>query len=412
LGVAGLVATAGWPAAAAEGGENRVFPPRYTGDGVALVDPREKTKALPVNIHHWWGLINEQGRLILYPRFDWTDYSYQGYARAVVDDRTGYLKLNGEWHIPPRFPYADRFKNDYAIVGDGESFGFINLAGNFIVPMRLDGALRFREGFAAVQRGDRVGFINPAGKLAIDLRFARARSFHEGLAAVQAISSQGEPGGWGYINQRGNWQFQDQSGRIQTLGSFHDGLARVEVDGKWGYLNRRFKVEIEPRFQDARNFWNGLAAVKIDGKWGYLNRNGKMQIEPQFRFADDFGSDRSGKRILALVGTDLKRGYVNQTGSRGIRPQFEWARPFFRDVARVSQSPNFGYINSAGGVFWDPRAPLERIVNLTLPAQIKAREDEYDPGAPHVWLPPKRPPQDEPYPPEHRYQDVLPKPQE
>ena len=53
------------------------------------------------------------------------------------------------------------------------------------------------------------------------------------------------------------------------LEPFKDGLS-----GKYGL----FDFIIEPKFKDARCFRDGLAAVEIDGKYGFINTKGDWVI--------------------------------------------------------------------------------------------------------------------------------------
>ncbi|EMU6300714.1 WG repeat-containing protein, partial [Campylobacter coli] len=46
------------------------------------------------------------------------------------------------------------------------------------------------------------------------------------------------------------------------------------------------KFVIEPKFDDAWNFNEGLAGVELNGKWGFIDKSGKIVIEPKF---DDIG---------------------------------------------------------------------------------------------------------------------------
>jgi hypothetical protein len=377
-------------------------------DYIKYVDARSGDELFPVNINNWWGHMNQRGRLVVYPRFDWTDRSYENLARAVQEGRTGFIDKTGKWRIEPRFAYADRFSQGYAVVGDGDKFSFINKRGDLLMPLELDGALRFREGMAAVRAGKRCGFINKAGDVAVEPRFAQVRSFHEGLAAVRTIED-GEASRWGYIDKGGAFQFlDDREQRVQHFGDFHEKLARVEVDGEWGYISRGFTVRIEPRFQAARDFHRGVAAVKQEGAWGFINKKGDWVAEPQFEAADDFGDD-SGEKTHALVKRRLAFGYVNRRGDISIEPQFEDARPFFRSRARVSREPSFGYIDTSGGVIWDSQHADNGLVDMTAFGQVAARADKDRPGARLLKLPPERPARPAPYPPEHQYQEVLPK---
>ncbi|HEX7010814.1 MAG TPA: WG repeat-containing protein [Phycisphaeraceae bacterium] len=401
-----LLVGAGQPLAAqeAESAPAAVFPERYRGDGVSFRDPGFNDDLFPVNINNWWGLMNQLGSLVVYPRYDWADYSYYGRCRVVVDGLTGYISGNGHWLIEPMYAYADRYAEGVAVVGDGKRFGYIDQTGNFLVPIQLDGALRFREGYAAIQVGPRCGYINRAGQQVIHLRFARARSFHDGLALVQLPAERNQPGKLGYVNKTGDFAFLDEGRRFSDLGDFREGFARAKQGQRWGFIDKTFQWRIEPQYDDARDFVGGMAAVKIGDKWGYINKTGKMVIEPQFDQADDFDE------VLAMVQVGGLYGYINRVGQMRIAPQFAWAEPFFRDYARVAQPPNFGYIGVAGNIIWDPRAPLERLVDLRITEQARIAVDRRQLYNRPVKLPPPRPAIPPPYPPEYLYEEELPRP--
>jgi hypothetical protein len=72
--------------------------------------------------------------------------------------------------------------------------------------------------------------------------------------------------------------------RFAGAGEFAaNGLARVAVNGKWGWINEKGEEVIEPRFDEAWSFAaNGLAPVKVNGKEGYINEKGEEVIKPHF----------------------------------------------------------------------------------------------------------------------------------
>jgi hypothetical protein len=45
---------------------------------------------------------------------------------------------------------------------------------------------------------------------------------------------------------------------------FSEGLASVLVKGKWGYINKEGKMQVNPRYFASGVFSNGLAPVEID----------------------------------------------------------------------------------------------------------------------------------------------------
>ena len=67
--------------------------------------------------------------------------------------------------------------------------------------------------------------------------------------------------------------------KFDSVDSFSQGLARVMVGDKLGYINKAGNLVIKPQFLKARDFSEGLAAVYVSsnsggdvntGKWGYI----------------------------------------------------------------------------------------------------------------------------------------------
>jgi hypothetical protein len=57
---------------------------------------------------------------------------------------------------------------------------------------------------------------------------------------------------------------------------FSEGLAAVQIGGKWGYIDKTGKIVIEPRtLNSAKDFHNGLAyIVTKNGEHGYIDKAG------------------------------------------------------------------------------------------------------------------------------------------
>lgn len=371
-----------------------LFPDPYIGDGVRYNQADWATVMYPVNIGNHWAHVNQQGVLVTRPDYDWSDYSYNGLARIIMDRRTGYIDRNGQWIIDPVYLWADRFTESFARVREGNRYGYIDAQGKTVTPPIYEQALRFHEGLAAVMRDGQIGYIDGQGRSVIPPQFTRARSFSEGMAVAETTTGRNGPSRLGFIDRNGEMVFDATAAGYAAIADFHSGFAAFLVDGRWGMLNRQFEVAIEPTYEDIGEMHGGRAAVKQDGKWGYIDRDGKVVIEPTYDEAGDFSE------VLALVKLDGKYGYIDREGKEVIEPQFDSAEPYFRDYARVAQPPNFGYIDIRGQVMWDPRAPRDGIFDLT---RIRANGE-----APRIPLPPARQPAVKPYPPESRYVPQLP----
>ena len=59
---------------------------------------------------------------------------------------------------------------------------------------------------------------------------------------------------------------------------FHEGLARVKKNGKYGYINKEGEEVIKCQYDDASNFHEGLAAVKKNEKKYYIDNLGNELV--------------------------------------------------------------------------------------------------------------------------------------
>ena len=56
----------------------------------------------------------------------------------------------------------------------------------------------------------------------------------------------------------------------------------VQVNGKYGYIDSKGKVTVNPQFDAAEPFSDGYAPVKVADRWGYIDKSGKLAIAPQY----------------------------------------------------------------------------------------------------------------------------------
>ena len=81
-------------------------------------------------------------------------------------------------------------------------------------------------------------------------------------------------------------------GEFDDVGVMADeDLIAVCTDSKWGYIDTKGNIVIEPQFALARSFSNGLAAVFNGEKWGYINTEGQLAIDYQFLDAGYFSTE-------------------------------------------------------------------------------------------------------------------------
>ena len=124
--------------------------------------------------------------------------------------------------------------------------------------------------FAVNDRLHNVGyFTDSKGNVLFKQRFQHVISFSDGMAAVEKDDK------WGFINSRGKLVVPFD---YDIVRNFSDGSAPVMIDDKWGFVNTSGELVIPCIYDGARSFHDGMAAVKIGGRWGFINSRGELVI--------------------------------------------------------------------------------------------------------------------------------------
>lgn len=157
------------------------------------------------------------------------------------------------------------------------------------------------------------------------------------------------------------------------------GLRRVYGKGRYRFIDGRGNLVIPGPFYFAGEFRDGLALVEINRKYGFINTSGKVVILPQFQKVMPFEEDSSGKYVFfqrgvsgGVPGGDFFRpvsevgefseglagfrqsgegggyGFIDTTGKIAIEPDFEAVGPFSEGLAKVKVNGKWGFINKTG----------------------------------------------------------------
>ena len=76
--------------------------------------------------------------------------------------------------------------------------------------------------------------------------------------------------------------------KYDDVGNFHEGLAWVQQNGRYGFINKEGKEVVEPKYNKVGNFHEGLAWVEQNDKFGFINKEGKEVVKPKYYDVGDF----------------------------------------------------------------------------------------------------------------------------
>ncbi len=140
------------------------------------------------------------------------------------------------------------------------------------------------------EENGRLGYRSSSGEIVIEAIYDDASEFREGMAVVRCGS---------------HYQVIDSGGHVVLNGTeyeiikpFHEGLAAVCKKGRWGYIDSKGNMIIEPRFEMAGNMHQGMAVIRLNGKYGYIGKDGIIAIAPKFDRASGFRNGRAEVEYL------------------------------------------------------------------------------------------------------------------
>ena len=210
-----------------------------------------------------------QGNSIAPPIFHEISNFSEGLAAFAIKDennklvRKGFMDANGQ--IIFEIPHHIGLSYYYSSV---ESVKFNN--GRVRVYAETTFFFLLKE-LGRVRRPHAWGALDREGRLAIPFKYYSMYNFSECLAMVQVDDSMRH----GFINTAGRMVIKPE---FYDLDNFSEGLAsaKIKINGKKGYINRKGKIVIKPQFDRADRFWDGLAKVRVGNKLGYIDRQGEF----------------------------------------------------------------------------------------------------------------------------------------
>lgn len=276
-----------------------VFPRGLCGavrrDGTVAVPPRYdwvgefSENRAAVRLGGLYGFVDEEGREVVKPQYHLVDDYRFGFAQVDVDGKSGLIDRDGKTVLEPKYGFISAVGPDRFHVSELRRLGGMmgeedsRIRREFISPGGLGIALR-TEPFETP-----VGIIDISGRWIEPLR--TSREFDKDDPSIRWVQTDKL---WGLMRADGSWLIEP---KFQQAGPLTDGLARVTVNGKIGFIDRAGNFAIEPVFDQVWGFEQGLGrtSAKRDGSFGVIDRTGAWVFRTshqQVYLATGYGKDR------------------------------------------------------------------------------------------------------------------------
>jgi hypothetical protein len=287
------------------------------------------------------------------------------------------------WDYPIWIPRSKTADPLFRFIKHGKA-GYIDAQGKVVMPPTFPAfgnyGWEFHDGLLEVSASDGK-YADRTGKVVLNPGLHRGWDFSEGLAVAMR---KGEDV-WGYIDTTGKFAITPQFSTSPNgyVYPFSDGVAKVEVKGRFGFIDRAGTFVIPPQLLDATEFVDGMARVVMEGhcvyfpeggcgianprfpgasrrdvsamgplppcKFTYIDKSGTLITSQRFDSARDFSEG------LAPVQAGKLWGFIDRTGLTVIPPKFEDARPFSSGLSRVLLGGKYGYADKIGTIVISPQ---------------------------------------------------------
>jgi hypothetical protein len=117
---------------------------------------------------------------------------------SATNNKYGYKDEQGKLIVEPKYDLAYSLNEGMAAVRLNGKYGYVDQKGREIIPPKYDHTWKFIGGYAAVKLDDKYGFIDQSGKEIIPLIYEEAYN-HHGTCCYKGMAHVKEDGKWKII---------------------------------------------------------------------------------------------------------------------------------------------------------------------------------------------------------------------
>ncbi|OQP59868.1 hypothetical protein A3860_35740 [Niastella vici] len=331
----------------------------------------------------------------------------EGYSYIVNNHKYGLIDFEGHLEVDT-ISAEPLYKKGLIPVKQGSNIGLINLKGDTVYPCKAYSFSFIKPDFYALSvsgeillfRGDGSrlktafpirsikgdafkenalpvevylpnektagGYIDPTGNSLTDFKYMYNTPFSGGIAGVMNPDNYK----WSIIDKKGNTVFACPD-NWTSVNSFDGPLALINIkDAKgFAFIDRNFKIVVEPQFSAYRQRHNGLYVVSKEGDYGAIDSTGKVIIPFEFNEFNEYTIDKlivskfffktqydDLAKLWAYENTYLKYGVFDLTKKAiSIPLEYEDLQSAGNGLLIARSNGKYGYLNEQG-------KPLSEIV--------------------------------------------------
>lgn len=333
-----------------------------------------------------YGLLDLTGKTVVEPIYEYIDGMLKGgFYLVTLGGKKGVLDKNGKEVIPLRYQELAYLKTKFvpqpvwvATLDNGKKC-LLDLDGKQL-SMEVD-AISNNSGDPTkivFKQNNRMGVMNFSGEVLIPAVYAAIYTAY-GYCIVSQDSLWGLvneenkillPIQYDFVNALSPTRFVVERGKerslVSNLGemiasypfidiSLHDGLIRIQNEGKFGFVDTSGNILIPCQYDIAEGFYEGLAKVELNNKTSFIDPKGKLLFDFTYKRLT-LSEDR------VIIDNKEKSGIMDRQGKVLLKPQYDEISGFFHGVASIKKGKKYGWMYKDGQVL--QKAEVTGVDNL------------------------------------------------
>jgi hypothetical protein len=241
-----------------------------------------------------YGFVDDEEHEVVKPQYRIVDDYKLGFAQVDVDGRSGLIDRDGKMVIEPKYGFIEAIGPDRFAVTERRQLGGM-IGGEDFSGIRVEHTAS--GGVSGGVSGLFIG-IAGAGSMATDVIDMSGHRIEPLASSWTPKFDKDDPSVrwvkkdklWGMAHADGSWLVEP---KYEQAGPLNDGLARVTLNGKVGFIDRAGNFVIEPIFDKAGSFTSDLGRTwaERDGIVGAIDKTGSWAFRTNYQevsFATSF----------------------------------------------------------------------------------------------------------------------------
>ncbi|HEY8689326.1 MAG TPA: WG repeat-containing protein [Chitinophagaceae bacterium] len=269
----------------------------------------ESQDLIPFHINNLWGYKDKQGNVKIEPQYQYASRFLFDADIVAKNDTAGAIDKNNNLIIPLKYEFLNQLDTSEFLFGYrakyfGEyNMGVITKNQKIKIAPEYKYIIKYKGCYRVTKQQDSImgrssigdvrsvksfyGLLDSNGKVLIPCRYHYVNWINDSLIVVDSSFASTDKR---YLetccalfNKKGE---QLTSFEYKVFGKFIEGVAKARIGDMFGFIYPNGKVAIPVSFDYCEDFNNGYSIIKQKDKWGAINKKGKIVIEPKFEYQE------------------------------------------------------------------------------------------------------------------------------